>query len=159
LAIPLLPLLTIASAAVAAGLVPPPPGKGPATADEARKFVDKVDADLKTLMIRSSTADWIKNTYITDDTERAAAAANDELLGYTTAAVRASRRFARVKADADTRRKLHLLRVASTTAAPLDPARRLELTTLGAKLEGMYGRAKACLQRHQLAVHSCLDLH
>src|SRR3954447_10342125 len=150
--------LLTASAALAAGLAPPPPAKGPPSAAEARKFIDQVDADLKTLMVKSGTAEWIKNTYITDDSERMSATVNEELLGYTSAAVRASRRFAKVKADPDTQRKIHLLQVSSSLAAPTDSARRLELTTLGAKLEGLYGKAKACLQRHKVNGEKCADI-
>jgi peptidyl-dipeptidase A len=151
-------VLLLSSPAHAAGLAPPPPAAGAPSAGEARHFMDRVDADIKQLTIRSSTSDWIKNTYITDDTERAAAASNEELLGYTTAAIRAARRFAKVaNLDPDTKRKLHLLTVSSSLAAPSDPGRRLELTTLGAKLEGMYGKAKACLKRPQ-AGGKCLDI-
>src|SRR5438045_15870 len=150
--------LFIASATLAAGLAPPPPAKGPPSAAEAKRFIDHVDADLKTLMVKAGTADWIKNTYITDDTERMSATTNEELLGYTTAAVRASRRFAKVKADPDTQRKIHLLQVSSSLAAPTDAGRRLELTTLGAKLEGLYGKAKACLERHKVNGESCADI-
>src|SRR4051812_3217451 len=89
--------LTSASLALAAGVTPPAPAKGKATVAEAKKFVDQIDGDLRSLMVKSGTADWIKNTYITDDTERASAAANEELLGYTSAAIRASRRFAKLK--------------------------------------------------------------
>src|SRR5205814_913587 len=77
--------LFIASATLAAGLAPPPPAKGPPSAAEAKRFIDHVDADLKTLMVKAGTADWIKNTYITDDTERMSATTNEELLDYTTA--------------------------------------------------------------------------
>jgi peptidyl-dipeptidase A len=155
---PILCLTLLPLVALAAPTAPPPPASGPPTAAEARRFVARVEEDLKQLTVRSSTADWIKNTYITDDTERAAAGANEELLGYTTAAVRASRRFARLSnLDPDTTRKLHLLAVSSSLAAPTDAARRLELTTLAAKLEGMYGKAKACLTRPQ-AGGKCLDI-
>jgi peptidyl-dipeptidase A len=157
--LPAVLLLSLLSAP--AGAVPPPvppPASGAPTAAEARKFIERVDQDLKALGVRSSTADWIKNTYITDDTERAAAAANEELLGYSTAAIRAARRFAKVaNLDPDTRRKLHLLAVSQSVAAPVDAGRRLELTTIGAKLEGMYGKAKACLKRPQ-AGGKCLDI-
>ncbi len=168
-------------------LAPPAPAAGPPTPAEAQRFVTKIEEDLKALGIKAATAEWIKNTYITDDTERMAAAANEELLGYTSAAVRASRRFTErgggslplapprtppraggqsppalargpgLDLDPDTGRKLHLLRVSSSLAAPVDPARRLELTTLGAKLEGMYGKAKACLGRPE-AKGKCLDV-
>jgi peptidyl-dipeptidase A len=136
-----LPLLTL----LAAAPLLPPPAAGPSTPDEARRFVTAVEEEVRKLTVASSTAEWIKSTYITDDSERMAAAANDDLLGYTAAAVRAARRFAGLKLDPDSARKLQLLRVSSSLAAPADPAKRLELTTLGARLEGMYGKAKACL--------------
>jgi peptidyl-dipeptidase A len=135
--------------------VPVPPATGP-TADEAKKFAVQVNADLKQLSVRASTAEWIKNTYITDDSERLAAAANDELLGYTAAAIRASTRFSQLKVDPDTRRQLHLLRVSSPLAAPSDAKKRLELTTLAARMEGMYGKAKACGAQ---GTGKCLDVN
>jgi peptidyl-dipeptidase A len=115
-----------------------------ATPADAKTFITGVNDELKRLSVRSSTAEWIKNTYITDDTERMAAAMNEELLGYTSRAVKESARFAKVPADADSKRMIQLLRVSSSLAAPGEAKLRLELTTLGAKLEGLYGKAKAC---------------
>jgi peptidyl-dipeptidase A len=106
--------------------------------------VRRTNEDLLRLSIRSNTADWIKNTYITDDTERVAAAANDELLGYTASAVKSAARWKEAKLDPGTARMLYLLRTSSSLAAPSDPARRLELTTLAARLEGLYGKGKYC---------------
>ena len=113
-------------------------------AGAARKFISATNETLRRLTVSASTADWIKNTYITDDTERAAAAANDELLGFMNQAVKRAATFAKVPTDPDTRRMLLLLRVSSPLAGPGDAQRRLELTTLGAKMEGIYGKAKAC---------------
>ena len=44
-------------------------------------------------MTRSATAEWIKSTYITDDTERNAASVNEEVLAYMNQAIKDSRRF------------------------------------------------------------------
>src|SRR5206468_11436473 len=107
-------------------------------------FVGRVNDELRGLQVRASTADWIKNTYITDDTERMAADANEGLLGAIARDVKEAARFRDVPADADTKRMLLLLRVGSPVAAPIDPKLRLELTTLAAKLEGTYGKAKSC---------------
>ena len=109
-----------------------------------KSFIAGVNEDYRRLSVKSSTAEWIKNTYITDDSERLAAAANEELLGFMSSSVKLAARFAQSKSDPDTERMLHLLRVSSSLAAPADPKLRLELTTLGAKLEGLYGKAKAC---------------
>src|SRR5207244_3543791 len=53
---------------------------GPATADEARRFVDAADAKLLKLANSFSKADWVKSTHITDDTEALAAEANERLI-------------------------------------------------------------------------------
>jgi peptidyl-dipeptidase A len=129
----------------------PPPARSPAG---AKTFVTKVNDELKRLQVRSSTADWVKNTYITDDTERLAADANEALLGYMARAVKEAARFRNVRADADTTRMLKLLRVASPLAAPMDDKLRLELTTLAAKMEGDYGKAKSCFGTPE----KCLDI-
>jgi peptidyl-dipeptidase A len=132
----LLLVVLVCSAAAAA-----PPS---ATPEDARAFVKKVNEELKALNVKQSTADWIKNTYITEDTERAAAWANDDLLAYIRQALDQAKRFDGVPLDADTARMIHLLRVNNTLLAPADPAHRAELTALGARMEGTYGAGKDC---------------
>ncbi|HTS79769.1 MAG TPA: M2 family metallopeptidase [Myxococcaceae bacterium] len=132
----LLPLLLLPCTSLAA-----PPA---ATADEARAFVKKVNEDLRGLTVKQSTADWIKATYITEDTERASAWANDDLLAYVRQALDQAKRFDGLPLDADTARMIHLLRVNNTLLAPADPAHRAELTELAARMEGTYGAGKDC---------------
>ena len=120
------------------------PAKATGGGSAAQRFVSGVNEDLRRLTVRASTAEWIKNTYITDDSERLAASANEELLGFMSQAVKKAARFSKAPADADTKRMLQLLRVSSALAAPSDPKLRLELTTLAARMEGIYGKAKAC---------------
>jgi len=115
-----------------------------ATPEEAKQFVEKVNADLKRLLTKQSTAEWIKNTYITDDTERNAAYANEDLLGYINNAIKGARRFEGLQLDPDTARMLHLLKVFQPLAAPADAQKRAELTATASKLEGLYGKGKYC---------------
>ncbi|NTX13799.1 M2 family metallopeptidase [Myxococcus sp. CA056] len=115
-----------------------------ATPEEAKQFAEKVNADLKRLWTKQATAEWIKSTYITDDTERNAAYVNEEVLGYVNGAIKDSRRFDGLKLDADTARMLHLLRVSQALPAPSDAKKRAELATTAAKLEGLYGKGKYC---------------
>jgi peptidyl-dipeptidase A len=110
------------------------------SADDPKQFVARVNEDLKRLFVESSTADWIKNTYITSDTERNAAGANDRLLAYQTEASKTATKFKDLPLDPDTARMLYLLRVSSPVLE--DPAKRLEMTSLAARLEGYYGAAK-----------------
>jgi peptidyl-dipeptidase A len=128
-------------------------------AAEARAFVARVDDELRRLMTRQETADWVKTNFITEDTERIAAWADEELMAYLGRTMREAARFRGVRADARTERALHLLRVAPAIygilPAPADPALRSELATLSARLAGAYGKAKGCGADGQLR---CRDL-
>ena len=132
--LPLVALLALAATAQAA----------PPTPDDARAFASKVDAEFKERSIRASTADWVRQTYITDDSERLAAVENDDLLGFVAQSVKDATQFKGLKLDADTARKLYLLRSGAPLAAPSDAKLRRELTNLTAQMDSAYGKAKAC---------------
>ena len=127
------------------------------TAPEAVAFVKKVNEDLRRLWVAQSTADWIKATYITDDTERNSAMANDAVMAYVARAQKDAARFVGVKVDADTQRMLYLLRGAAVLPAPSDAKKRAELAELAAKLEGLYGKGKYC--KSATDPKSCRDLN
>ena len=119
--------------------------QGAATPEEASAFAKAVNAELKPLFVRSQTADWIKSTYITDDTERNAAEASADLMAYMAKAIKQSVRFSSLKVDPDSARMIYLLRTTtSPPPAPEDPAKRAELASIVSKLEGMYGKGKWC---------------
>jgi peptidyl-dipeptidase A len=137
-ALAVLPALALAQAA-------PGPFAAPAASpEEARAFVEGANEALKRLLVRRETAEWIKSTHITDDTERNAAASNEDVMAYLSRTIRDSVPFAGVGADPDTERGLHLLRIASPLPAPGDPQKRAELAAIAAKLEGIYGKGKVC---------------
>ena len=54
-----------------------------ATPDEARKFVNDAEQKLLLLGIDAARADWIKSTYITDDTEAMAAKLDEKAIAAT----------------------------------------------------------------------------
>ena len=138
-------LALLLAACSASPPVPPAPVSPPQPdAAGAKAFAVKVNEELQRLGIKASTAAWIKNNFITDDTERMSALADEENLAYLTSAVKEAARFKDVQMDPETARMLYLLRVSSPLAAPSDPVRRLELTTIGSRLEGIYGKGKWC---------------
>ena len=119
------------------------PTAGPDTV--AKDFVDGVDHRLRTLLVASGKAEWEKNTNITDANEAAAAAANETLMEFMGTTIKAATGIKTDGLDPDTARKLHLIKTtASPPPAPSDAAKRKELAELGAKMEGIYGKAKAC---------------
>jgi peptidyl-dipeptidase A len=115
-----------------------------ATPAEAQAFVKKVDADLRKLWVRQATAQWIKSTYITPDTEKNEAAMNEDVMAYVTQANKDAARFKGLKLDPETERMLYLLRMSTPLPAPSNADKRTELANTAAKLEGMYGAGKSC---------------
>src|SRR5260370_12989615 len=114
----------------------------PPTAAEAEKFIGEVETRLFALSTDASRASWIQSTYITDDTEILAAQAAERLISAMALFAKEAARFDRVKLPEDLARKIRLLKLALTLAAPEDPKEAEELTRITAALAGMYGKAK-----------------
>jgi peptidyl-dipeptidase A len=114
------------------------------TKDDAKRFVDGVNVDLKEQTVRMNTAGWVHSTFITDDTERMDAFANDDYLAYVGKATHESDRFRSLKLDPTTARMLYLLRMTPQLPAPKDAAQRKELSELSSKLSSLYGTGKWC---------------
>ncbi|MGH9906354.1 MAG: M2 family metallopeptidase, partial [Pyrinomonadaceae bacterium] len=124
-----------------------PGGSGPSgagTPAEADQFVAEAEKRLLELNIKYSQADWVKSTFITEDTEALSAAANKEVIAATTEFAERSRRFDGLNLSADTTRKIKLLKLALTLPAPSNEAEREELTKIAASMEGDYGKGKYC---------------
>lgn len=117
---------------------------GSATRDDAEKFLADAEKRLLDLNIKAGRAEWVKSTFITDDTEAMAADANEVLIAATTELAEQSRRYENVDLSPEGKRKLKLLKLALTLPAPKDPNERKELTKLAASMEGDYGKGKYC---------------
>jgi peptidyl-dipeptidase A len=114
------------------------------TAEEAQQFVADAEKRLLELNLKYARADWVKSTFITDDTEALSAEANKQVIEATTELAEQSRRFDGVDLPYDTARKLKLLKLSLTLPAPSNAAERDELTKIAASLEGDYGKGKYC---------------
>src|SRR2546423_656423 len=114
------------------------------TPAEAEKFITEAEKRLFDLNVKYSRADWVKSTFITDDTEALSADANNAVIAATTELADQSRRFDGLDLSYDVARKIKLLKLSLTLPAPKDPAEREELTKLAASLEGDYGKGKYC---------------
>jgi len=137
-------------------LAPEPPRPAPAassapagaapTVDEAVAFVKEVDDNLRRLWVARDTANWVNETYITDDSEALAAANEEATAEYVGQAVHRAHRFDAIAAQlpADVARMLHLLTLTQTVPAPGDPARRAELATIESWMTSAYGKAQYC---------------
>ena len=114
------------------------------TPADADKFITSAEKRLFDLNIKAARADWIKSTFITDDTEALAAEANEQVIAAVTELAEEARRFDGLTLSPDTARKLKLLKLSLTLPAPKNPAEREELTKIAASMEGDYGKGKYC---------------
>jgi peptidyl-dipeptidase A len=96
------------------------------------------------LNLKFARADWVKSTFITDDTETMSADANKDLIAATTELAEQVKRFERLNLSPEVQRKIKLLKLSLTLPAPKDPKERDELTKIAASMEGDYGKGKYC---------------
>jgi peptidyl-dipeptidase A len=115
-----------------------------ATPEEAKAFIDDAEQKLLALGNDAQRADWIKDTYITDDTEAVAAIIDERAINATVAYAKQSTRFDGLTLDPVTARKIKLLKLSLTIATPNDAKESEELTRITAGMEGTYGKGKYC---------------
>ena len=125
-----------------------------ATPEEARKFIDDAEQKLLALGVDAARADWIKSTYITDDSEIVAARLDERAINATVDYAKQATRFDGLKLDPVTERKIKLLKLSLTLATPSDPKESEDLTRIAAAMEGLYGKGKYCPDGPQ----TCKDL-
>jgi len=127
-----------------------------ATPEEAKKFIDNVNATMLKLGLDSAQASWVQATYITDDTEAMSARSNQVYIDTMAKFAKEAVKFDKVEVPADIRRQLNLLKLSLTMVTPSDPKEGEELTKLAAKLEATYGKGKWCEDPKD--EKTCLDI-
>src|ERR1051326_4605637 len=115
-----------------------------ATPEEARTFMDNAEQKLLVLGVDAAHADWIKSTYITDDSEAVSAKLDGRAIDAQVDYAKQSTRFDGLNLDPVTARKIKLLKTSLVMATPSDPKESEELTRITAALEGTYGKGKYC---------------
>ncbi|RPH57782.1 MAG: peptidase M2 family protein, partial [Acidobacteria bacterium] len=124
------------------------------TVEEAKKFVTDAEARLDALARKANRADWVQQNFITVDTETMSADAQSDLAAAVTELAVGAKRFESLSLPPDETRKLKLLKLQLAAPAPSDAKEREELTTIGAWLNGEYGRGKYCRKGEE----ECLDI-
>jgi peptidyl-dipeptidase A len=161
--LPSLAVLAVALAAACGGGAPPPAAPCPkceeapttptaappvaaaATPDEAKKFIEQVDKDLRRLWVARDRAAWVNQNFITDDTEALAAAGEEATAAYVTDAIQKARRFDGVKGiDPVVARQLLLLKLAQVVPAPSNADERRALAEIQSKMTATYGKGEYC---------------
>src|SRR5437868_5254459 len=96
------------------------------------------------MSVDASRTDWVKEPYITDDSEAVAAKVDERAINATVDLVKQSKRFDGLQLPEDLARKMKLLRLSLTVATPADPKESEELTHIITGMEGTYGKRKYC---------------
>lgn len=116
----------------------------PPTVEEAREFLKEAEDRLLVLSEAAGRAAWVQATYITEDTEILAAQANGRSIAAGVAFAKRAARFDTLKLPPVLARKMKLLKLSLTLAAPANPKESEELTRIVASMEGTYGKGKYC---------------
>jgi peptidyl-dipeptidase A len=114
------------------------------TVPEAQKFIAGAEEKLLTLSTEAGRADWVYSNFITDDTEAMDAQANERVIAENVRLAKEAARFDKLKLPPELARKMKLLKLGLTLAAPSDPKESAEVTKLAASLEATYGKGKYC---------------
>jgi len=116
------------------------------TAADADSFVARAEKELADYSVINNRAQWVNNTYITDDTD--ALAAYFGTIG-TEMDVRLASEAARYQKasglSTDTARKLDILRNRIVMPAPATPAAATELNDITTRLNSAYGKGRGTL--------------
>ncbi|MCP4299523.1 MAG: peptidase M2 family protein, partial [Gammaproteobacteria bacterium] len=131
-------LLSACAQKAAEGTTPAVPTE---TADE---FVARANAELAELNKETAAAEWVRATYITEDTATIAAAAKEKFAAWHSGMVQQAKQYDGQELSAETRRAIDLLKLGTSLPTPDDAAKRKELTMIATELKGMYGAGKYC---------------
>ncbi len=116
---------------------------GPQAADA---FVAKAEKDFNQAVIEGGQADWVYQTYITQDTEAMTARAEAALTTLMVHnALEAAKYAATPGLSYDTGRKLDRMRTAITLPAPTREGAAQDVATIKARIQGIYGKGKGTL--------------
>ncbi len=135
-------LLAAASLAQTAPAKPQHATNTKPTVADAAKFLADTETMLNDLTVKAARAQWVQETFITDDTEALSAEANERLIAAQTQLAEDVKRYDGLKLPPDMARKFLLLKL-QLFSLP-DAQERKEFTELASSLGGDYGKGKYC---------------
>lgn len=100
----------------------------PPTVEEARQFTEAAEKRLLDLWVKAGRAQWVQETFITDDTEILAAQADQNVKAATSELAAQARRFEPLDLPPDIERKLKLIKLSVDIPAPRNPKESAELS-------------------------------
>ncbi len=114
------------------------------TPEEARQFTHAAEKRLLDLWIKAGRAQWVLDTFITDDTQILAAQADQNVKAATSELAAQGQRYEGLKLPEDVARKLKLIKLSVDIPSPRNPEASAELSQINASLQSDYGKGKYC---------------
>ncbi len=114
------------------------------TLPDASEFVKQAEERLDKLSDRAERANWVQANFVTRDTEQLAADTLSALLAWTGRAGRRAALYEGAELAPDVARKLELIKLSLSLAAPDDEAKREELAALSFEMESIYATGEYC---------------
>ena len=122
-----------------------------ATAEDAEAFIAAAEKDLFDYSLEASKVYWINATYITDDTDALAAQVGATGTEKSVAYALEAAKYANVPGlDAETARKLDILRNGIVLPAPTTAGAATELNEIATSLQSQYGKGKGVLNGKEI---------
>ena len=121
-----------------------------ATAQDAQRFMDETEAELRRLGTHRDRLSFLQNTYLNYDSETMVAEAEGEIMEFVSRKIKEAKRFEGLPLSAELSRKLYNLRMSQVLAAPPIAKEREELAQIAAAMEAHYGKAQYCPVRPAL---------
>ncbi|HUO61356.1 MAG TPA: M2 family metallopeptidase, partial [Candidatus Acidoferrales bacterium] len=125
------------------------------TVAEAEQFINQTEKELQDWAVKQNQANWVNETYITEDTDAVAADYNERYTAYQTDLAERVKRFDGLKLPPVLERKFTLLRL-SLFSLP-DPKDRAENAQLATWLLSEFGKGKYCPKTGKFA-GKCLPI-
>jgi peptidyl-dipeptidase A len=116
------------------------------TKPDAAAFVEQTEAAYNDKIIAQAHADWVYATYINHDSEILSSTAGADVTKFNVAnALKAAEYAGEQGLSYDVNRKLNRMRTLIVLPAPTTPGAAEEVSSLNAKLQGIYGAGKGTL--------------
>lgn len=130
------------------------------TPADAKTFIDNAERQLTALGEEAARASWVRATFITFDTQWLEAKTGARLNELSVKLAKEAARFDPIagQLDADTNRKLHLLKIGLTLPAPDREGAAQELSDLATKLDSTYSTGKFTYKGKQLTLDDATEI-
>ncbi len=121
-----------------------PAADSAAPSETADQFIARVNQTYAEMFEENTSAAWLSQTYINEDTARIAAAYNERQLAKLNEFLTQAKQYEGQPMSDATKRALALLKLQTPMPAPRDPAKLKQLTTIATELDQAYGAGKYC---------------